>query len=206
MWFFSLFRPQKLKRSSEIPTKISKMNSREKEEHNALLKWVTMEFAAGTGVCAVIYYTVRNIPLDPETLLTPQDRLVFALRWLFISSLPILFAVLGVLNVRGTTKAINPIDGNAEHLVELPNRILRNHIEQFSLHALGVLALTTYLDENCMSDIPVLVAMFFIGRILFTIGYISSPDNRGFGFFITFMPTLVTYGYCLYKFVTTYIL
>ncbi|XP_048772828.2 transmembrane protein 79-like [Ostrea edulis] len=185
---------------------MAEMNDKEKAEHQKLLNWVYKEFAAAAVVIGVVYYAVSLIPLDVETVQTPCDRLVFALRWLFISSLPIVFAIFGVLDVRGNTKAIDPIKGGAENLVELPNRILRNTIEQFSLHAVGVLALTTYLDERSMSNIRALVALFFLGRILFAMGYKSSPSNRGFGFAITFMPTLVTYGYVLYKFVTTYIL
>lgn len=185
---------------------MAEMKAKEKEELNKAIKWVYKEFAAGAAVLAVLYYTVRNIPLDTETLKTPQDRIVFTFRWMLISILPLISAIFDVLNVRGTTNAINPIAGNSEHLVEVPNRILRNGIEQFLLHAIGLLALTTYLDETCMSAIPVLVSMFFVGRVFYSLGFKSSERNRGFGFFITFLPTLITYGYCLYKFATTYLL
>lgn len=185
---------------------MAETKAKEKEELNKAIKWVYKEFAAGAAVLAVLYYTVRNIPLDTGTLRTPQDRIVFTFRWMLISSLPLISAIFDVLNVRGTTKAINPIAGKSEHLVEVPNRILRNGIEQFLLHAIGLLALTTYLDETCMSAIPVLVSMFFVGRVFYSLGFKSSERNRGFGFFITFLPTLITYGYCLYKFATTYLL
>lgn len=182
------------------------MKAKEKEELNKAIKWVYKEFAAGAAVLAVLYYTVRNIPLDTGTLKTPQDRIVFTFRWMLISILPLISAIFDVLNVRGTTNAINPIAGKSEHLVEVPNRILRNGMEQFLLHAIGLLALTTYLDETCMSAIPVLVSMFFVGRVFYSLGFKSSERNRGFGFFITFLPTLINYGYCLYKFATTYLL
>lgn len=185
---------------------MAEMKAKEKEELNKAIKWVYKEFAAGAAVLAVLYYTVRNIPLDTETLKTPQDRIVFTFRWMLITILPLISAIFDVLNVRGTTNAINPIAGNSEHLVEVPNRILRNGMEQFLLHAIGLLALTTYLDETCMSAIPVLVSMFFVGRVFYSLGFKSSERNRGFGFFITFLPTLITYGYCLYRFATTYLL
>lgn len=185
---------------------MAETKAKEKEELNKAIKWVYKEFAAGAAVLAVLYYTVRNIPLDTETLKTPQDRIVFTFRWMLITILPLISAIFDVLNVRGTTNAINPIAGNSEHLVEVPNRILRNGMEQFLLHAIGLLALTTYLDETCMSAIPVLVSMFFVGRVFYSLGFKSSERNRGFGFFITFLPTLITYGYCLYRFATTYLL
>lgn len=185
---------------------MAETKAKEKEELNKAIKWVYKEFAAGAAVLAVLYYTVRNIPLDTGTLKTPQDRIVFTFRWMLISILPLISAIFDVLNVRGTTNAINPIAGKSEHLVEVPNRILRNGMEQFLLHAIGLLALTTYLDEACMSAIPVLVSMFFVGRVFYSLGFKSSERNRGFGFFITFLPTLITYGYCLYKFATTYLL
>jgi hypothetical protein len=185
---------------------MAEMNEKEKAEHQKTLNWVYTEAAAAVVVMGVVYCAVNQLPLDTQTLQTPNDRLVFTLRWLFISSLPIVSAIFGVLDVRGSTKAIDPIHGGAENLVELPNKILRNTIEQFSLHAVGVLSLTTYLDEKSMFIIRGLVVLFFLGRIFFVIGYKSSPSNRGFGFAITFLPTLLTYGYVLYKFVTTYIL
>lgn len=185
---------------------MAEINAKEKEELDKTLKWVYKEFAAGVAVLGVLFYTVRNIQMDTGTLKTPQDRLVFTIRWLLVSILPLISAIFDVLNVRGTTKAVDPIAGKSEHLVEVPNRILRNGMEQFLLHAVGLLALTTYLDETCMYGIPVLVSMFFTGRVCFALGYKSSEKNRGFGFFITFIPTLITYGYCLYKFATTYIM
>lgn len=185
---------------------MAETKAKEKEELNKAIKWVYKEFAAGAAVLAVLYYTVRNIQLDTGTLKTPQDRIVFTFRWMLISILPLISAIFDVLNVRGTTNAINPIAGKSEHLVEVPNRILRNGMEQFLLHAIGLLALTTYLDETCMSAIPVLVSMVFVGRVFYSLGFKSSERNRGFGFFITFLPTLITYGYCLYKFATTYLL
>lgn len=87
------------------------MKAKEKEELNKAIKWVYKEFAAGAAVLAVLYYTVRNIPLDTGTLKTPQDRIVFTFRWMLISILPLISAIFDVLNVRGTTNAINPIAG-----------------------------------------------------------------------------------------------
>ncbi|XP_063425580.1 uncharacterized protein LOC134709344 [Mytilus trossulus] len=157
-----------------------------------------IQFAATAVFLAVFYALEKSIPLDTSELTSPINRLTYTIRWLFLSSTTILFAMFGVLNVRGKTDAIDPLNGGSENLVELPNRILRNTTEQFIIHASAVLTLSTFMDENSMRNIPLLVILFILGRLFYALGYSSAASKRSFGFSMTFMPTLGTYGYCTY--------
>ncbi|CAG2192680.1 unnamed protein product [Mytilus edulis] len=163
------------------------------------------QFAATAVFLAVFYALSKSLPLDTTQLTSPTERLTYTIRWLFLSSTTIMFAMFGVLNVRGNTDAIDPLNGGSENLVELPNRILRNTTEQFILHASAVLTLSTFMDENSMRNIPLLVILFIIGRLFYAIGFSSAPMNRAFGFSITFIPTFATYAYCAYRVVSSFV-
>ncbi|CAG2255423.1 unnamed protein product [Mytilus edulis] len=129
----------------------------------------------------VLFYALgRSLPIDTSQLTTPTDRLIYTIRWLFLSSTTIIFAMVRVLRVRGNTDAIDPLNGEAENLVELPNRILRNTIEQFLLHASAVLTYSTFLDESNMNNIPFMVMRFILGRLFYAVGYSSDPMHRFF--------------------------
>ncbi|CAG2192676.1 unnamed protein product [Mytilus edulis] len=173
------------------------------EENKSLAK----KQIVATIVFNVLFFTLGKslVPIDTSQLTTPTDRLIYTIRWLFLSSLTIMFAMFGVLRVRGNTDAIDPLNGSAENLVELPNRILRNTIEQFLLHASAVLTFSTFLDESNMNNIPLMVVLFILGRLFYAVGYSSAPMHRPFGFHVTFGPTFVTYIRCTYNVVSTLI-
>ena len=153
------------------------------------------------GIAAVSFFVAYNIvSVDTSGIKTNADKLDFALQWLFLSGLTMLTGVVGVLRVRGNSSAMDPIEGNSEHLVEIPNRILRNTTEQFIIHTIGLLTLTTYLTPEGMKAIPILVVIFVLGRIFFWLGYHIKPMYRSFGFMMTFMPNLSVIAFCFYRF------
>lgn len=165
--------------------------------------WIRIQIFSAIATCVVVFLVGFNtLPINTTGLKAPADRLVFAFRWLFISSLTIVFALFGVLNVRGKSNAVDPINGGAENLTEVPNRILRNTMEQFFLHMAGLLMLSTILEPSSLKAIPILVLLFLLGRVTFALGYRSSPFNRSYGFMTTLIPNLAVYGYCLYRLFT----
>jgi hypothetical protein len=55
-----------------------------------------------------------------------------------------------IANTRLNSKAIDPVNGGGEHLVDIYQRILVNTTEQFILHCIGVMVLSSYLTtDNC---------------------------------------------------------
>ena len=155
---------------------------------------------------ATFYYAYNNVPIDTSGLKTNADKQAFAMQWLFLSGLSMLTGVAGVLHVRGNSSAMDPIEGNSEHLVEIPNRILRNTTEQFIIHAIGLLTLTTYLTPEGMKAIPILVVIFVLGRIFFWLGYHIKAMYRAFGFAMTFAPSVAVVIFCLYQFISKYVM
>lgn len=143
-----------------------------------------------TVITAIVFLlSYLFLPIDTSTLTTLPDR---------ISLTTIVIGIVAVGSVRGNSNAIDPVYGRSEHLVDVPNRILRNTTEQFILHMMAMLALTVFLEGSSMKVIPILSGIFLIARIVYHIGYMSSPTKRAYGFVSTFFPTICVYAYCIF--------
>lgn len=152
-----------------------------------------------TVITAIVFLlSYLFLPIDTSTLTTLPDRISLTIPCLFVSSLPIVMGIVAVGSVRGNSNAIDPVYGRSEHLVDVPNRILRNTTEQFILHMMAMLALTVFLEGSSMKVIPILSGIFLIARIVYHIGYMSSPTKRAYGFVSTFFPTICVYAYCIF--------
>ena len=141
------------------------------------------------------------LPIDTSHLKELPDRLALTISCLFVSSFSVLMGIYLVGQIRGNSNAIDPVNGGAENLVDVRNRILRNTTEQFILHVMAMLTLTLFLEGTSMKVIPILSGIFLIARIAFQIGYISSPIKRAYGFASTFLPTVAVYAYCTFRMV-----
>lgn len=152
-----------------------------------------MDSVVSTVITAIAFLlSYFFLPIDTSTLTTLPDRLSLTIPCLFVSSLSIVMGIVAVGSVRGNSNAIDPVYGRSEHLVDVPNRILRNTTEQFILHMMAMLALTVFLEGSSMKVIPILSGIFLIARI------VSSPTKRAYGFVSTFFPTICVYAYCIF--------
>lgn len=156
---------------------------------------------AALGMIALIamYYgwelwLAPRIGLNRVHVHTMQDRLVLALRNQVPAVLSLMVSWLHVALTRALTAAANPL-ARHEGLVELPNRILTNTLEQVILSALNQLILATYLPEEKLRLLPLISATFLVGRVTFAAGYIMNPWWRSFGVVVTTVPTIGMTGY-----------
>ena len=153
--------------------------------------------------CAVLFLSCSvtaavSFPFPKLRLPTLLDRVVFTLRCLMVSVLTIFAGVSAVANKRFSTAAINPLDPSGKALTEMRQRYLQNTVEQFLLHAFSLLTLSTYLSEEKMHLIPLLVVLFIIARAVFFVGYSIDPIKRTLGFAMTYTQNVFVTGYCLY--------
>jgi len=111
----------------------------------------------------------------------------------------LLFVALLILFIgtrRFSSPALDPTSGN-EEIVQKYKNILQNTLEQFVLSSITQLVLTANLStKNVMTYIPFLSITFFAGRIIYAFTY---PNRRTFGFFLTFLPTVVGILYCAFQ-------
>lgn len=169
--------------------------------------WVMKQIIVGISLSVGLFLTAYNfLPIRITGVKSTGDSLVLAVRCLFISSLPVLAIMQSVGNIRFNTRAIDPVRGGGEDMVEVPNKILRNTTEQFLFHAVGLLTLSTFLDESSLRAIPILSCIFVIFRLLFWRRYLNSPLNRAVGMSGTAFPTILVYFYCGFFIVQTTIL
>ena len=143
------------------------------------------------------YFLYQRVPSPTPALNDVTKRLMFTIRWQLLSFFTMFLFMVDVALTRLVSGALDPINGNREHLVLAKAKILTNTVEQIIMNVFGQLVLATYLDSESMKIIPILVTWFVIGRILFKIGY---PRQRTFGVSLTMFSTLATYFYCFYCF------
>ncbi|XP_014678942.1 PREDICTED: uncharacterized protein sll1147-like, partial [Priapulus caudatus] len=127
--------------------------------------------------------------------------LVFTLRCEFLEALVIFITIASVQCVRFNTTARDPTSRGAERITDVPVRILQNTLEQFVVGCVSKLTLATFLTQRSMTLIPLLVALWCVGRVAFAIGYLLSPMRRAIGFVLTSFSTYVAIGgvaYCCY--------
>ena len=106
----------------------------------------------------------------------------------------LVFAISKVATMRFLGYAKNPFGGQ-EKLIQKDKNFLQNTLEQLAVNVLTTGALMTYLEGEEMRVIPIYSFLFFVGRILYRIGY---PDHRTFGFSMTIFSSTFLSGLALY--------
>jgi uncharacterized membrane protein YecN with MAPEG domain len=90
-----------------------------------------------------------------------------------------------------------PEDINGSALTEGTSRakllqaLLQNTLEQVALALPVYLVCSFIFPSNFLGLVPAAAAMFFVGRVLFYIGYSGGASSRAFGFAFTFYPTVL---------------
>lgn len=160
----------------------------------------------GLLVAVTQYYLTHHQKLGffkiPK-LPTTADRLAYALQLQVLSLIPFFLSLNHVTHIRVTnSKARNPLAGN-EHLVERANRVLRNTTEQLIFSFINITAFSTLAPTKYLCLLPLLVAFFVLGRLLFAAGYLfGHPKHRVYGVAMTMLPTVVIFHYNLVKVVS----
>ena len=145
------------------------------------------------------YHEGKFIPVP--TSLDIATKLGYTAKWMLLPSASVLIALFNVSRGRRKAKAWH-LSGK-DYLVELQKNICTNTVEQFCVISFGLMALgATVQTPEQMRFIPLTACLFFIGRILFMVGYSIKPEYRSFGMSINFALdffTLGANGYLMYK-------
>ncbi len=143
-----------------------------------------------TSLCLAYKYG-KCIPVPAS--LDMASKLGYTAKWMLLPSASVFMAVMNVAIGRGKEK-VWPLTGR-EHLIELQKNICANTVEQSCVFSLGLLALGASVQTpEQMRFIPTAAMLFFIGRILFMVGYSNKPEYRGFGMSINFALDYFTLG------------
>ncbi|MEE3328200.1 MAG: MAPEG family protein [Myxococcota bacterium] len=159
---------------------------------------------AGAAIFSVLFVAVGLYLFDSPVLGydSPGDRIAYALRCDFWAG----FALLaGIARVAGQRFFSNEIDGSVPaegHSLQVNRTYIQNTTEQIILLLMAHAALSLVVSSELLRLIPILVALFLIGRVTFWAGYLRSAPARAFGFAATFYPTVAVFVFVAFRLVT----
>jgi hypothetical protein len=81
--------------------------------------------------------------------------------------------------------------------LDINTRFILNTFEQFTAYFIANAGLAMYCPIEEARTLPILTALFVLGRILFWVGYHKNPYLRAFGFGITFYPTVAAFAWLM---------
>ena len=166
-------------------TKMAQKGKSEKSASGLGLYIVLTSLALVTTVSIFYggYYLFPCLPVPASDDFS--SKLVYTFRCAFAPLLVLMTAILMVGNKRRTSGAY-PLTGK-EHLLQLEKNFLANTLEQFVVFLVSTLVLITYLQGEEMRLVPLSAIAFFVGRVLFRVGYGIAYYYRGWGMSINFI-------------------
>ncbi|XP_067824487.1 uncharacterized protein [Heptranchias perlo] len=165
------------------------------------LKAISSVFVALIFIPWILYGLYLFVPFEPPPCPDLTSRMTFTLRCNIIAITPVLLGVIIGSLSRLCSTAIDPLDTNVRAVL-IHQRYVGNSIEQFTIYFINMVVMATYLHQEHLKIIPILAGLFAVARLMYWITAGLSSAYRGFGFGLTFFPTLamVAYNfYCMYE-------
>jgi hypothetical protein len=136
----------------------------------------------------------------------PEDnlasRLAFAVRWMLLPGLCLLFGVIVAARRGFVPDAIDGTRAPASRGLEINLRYNQNTLEQTVLACIAWAGLAMSLPAASLVLIPAMATLFAIGRVAFWVGYLIHPMGRAFGMVLTVLPTLASYAWLSWNWFT----
>ncbi|MDC0675700.1 MAPEG family protein [Nannocystis radixulma] len=173
------------------------MNSELQAKRAVILRLLPIGLVAGLGMIGLLYFLVPPLR-GVDTL---ADRMAVALRCAGVAALTLFAGIQAVASQRGNSAAIDPIAGAGREprVMQIHARYTQNTLEQLVLFVIVLGALSTYLDAGSMHLLPILTAVFILGRIAFWVGYLRDPLFRSPGMAIAFVINGLSLIYIAYR-------
>ncbi|XP_028280951.1 transmembrane protein 79-like [Parambassis ranga] len=135
------------------------------------------------------------LPFDAPLLDSGPDRLVYTLRCSVFAAAPIILGwlVLGVSRLR--SGAFRPLldDETKEvelHDVAVHRCFISDSVSLFLIYFLQLVVMAMYLSQQQLKLIPLLTIVFAFGRLVYWVAAAFGSSVRGFGFGLSFLPSL----------------
>ena len=121
---------------------------------------------------------------------TVGDRLALVIKDAVFALLPGVIAICIVAAQRLDPNMWVGRTAKPNSALDINTRFILNTFEQFTAYFIANAGIALYCPLEEARTLPILTALFVMGRILFWIGYHKNPYLRAFGFGITFYPTV----------------
>lgn len=127
--------------------------------------------------------------------MTMGDQIAFALK----TDLPLFIWLAWSVRAVSSRRFRSPIDrkgaafGPSSEEIAIPRALLQNSLEQTVLAVGAHLVLATVLRGAELVVIPLLVALYLLGRVSFSLRYSRGAAQRSFGMALTASPSVASY-------------
>lgn len=133
------------------------------------------------------------LPFDAPLLDSAPLRLVYTLRCAVFASIPIIMGwlVLGISRLR--TGSVKPLCDGAEQCppqVGVHQRFVSDSASLFLIYFLQLVVMAMYLSQGQLKLVPLLTIMFALGRLAYWLAASLGSSIRGFGFGLSFLPSV----------------
>lgn len=135
------------------------------------------------------------LPFDAPLLGGAPLRLVYTLRCSVFAAVPIVLGwlVLGVCRLRaGATQPLVDEKAKKEELQEttVHRRFVCDSVSLFLVYFLHLVVMAMYLSQEHLKLVPLLTIVFALGRLVYWVAAAFGSSVRGFGFGLSFLPSL----------------
>ncbi|XP_032414827.1 transmembrane protein 79-like [Xiphophorus hellerii] len=136
------------------------------------------------------------LPFDAPLLDGAPLRLVYTLRCSVFAAAPVVLGwlVLGVSRLRSgsTQPAVDDVIKEAElQEVSVHRRFISDSASLFLIYFLQLVVMAMYLTQEQLKLVPLLTIVFAFGRLAYWLAAAFGSSLRGFGFGLSFLPSLV---------------
>ncbi|KAK2845230.1 hypothetical protein Q5P01_011889 [Channa striata] len=136
------------------------------------------------------------LPFDAPLMDGSPLRLIYSLRCSVFAATPIVLGwlVLGASRIR--SGAFRPLFDDQVKWVELQDvtvhrRFISDSVSLFLIYLLQLIVMAMYLSQEHLKLVPLLTVVFAIGRLIYWVAAAFGSSVRGFGFGLSFLPSLV---------------
>ncbi|KAM3614807.1 uncharacterized protein V6R79_019212 [Siganus canaliculatus] len=135
------------------------------------------------------------LPFDAPLLSGAPLRLVYTLRCSVFAAVPIVLGwlVLGVCRLRaGVTQPLVNEKAKETELQEttVHRRFVSDSVSLFLVYFLHLVVMAMYLSQEHLKLVPLLTIVFALGRLVYWVAAAFGSSVRGFGFGLSFLPSL----------------
>lgn len=131
------------------------------------------------------------LPFDAPLLESAPMRLVYTLRCSVFATVPIMLGwlVLGASRLRtGDVKEHGGCEESAQ--VRVHRCFLADSASLFLLYVVQLVVMAMYLSQEQLKLVPLLTIVFALGRLVYWLAASLGSSVRGFGFGLSFLPSL----------------
>ncbi|XP_041647758.1 uncharacterized protein LOC121512523 [Cheilinus undulatus] len=142
-------------------------------------------------LCAsgLLYALYIYVPIKPPDYPDTPSRIVFTLCCCVVAAVPILLAMIIGAVCQFCTASFDPMDTTSRRRV-VQQLFVTASMEQLLLYILNLVVMATLLPQDQLKLVPILVAMFVLGRLVYWVSLNVCSSWRGFGSGLTFFPLL----------------